>query len=232
MRHQLGAYLDELAYDDDTKVVLLRGEGGVFSTGADMNNAYAWYGDGASKDGATSAGPSQRRRLLTDRQTFDFYQFFLGYPKVTVAEVVGLRARRRLRAGAHGRHRRRGRRHADRDARHPLPRPGARLAPPLLPPPRPGARPPPAAHRRHHQGRRGRPPRRLHRGRRARRRRGPRRLVRREGARACRPTASCMAKEAFRLVEQLQAYRARRCSARCSTPTAPTSSSTRASSTS
>ena len=43
---QLGAYLDELAYDDAIKVVLLRGEGGVFSTGADMNNAYAWYGDG------------------------------------------------------------------------------------------------------------------------------------------------------------------------------------------
>ena len=45
MRQQLGAYLDELAYDDDIKVVILRGEGGVFSTGADMDNAYAWYGD-------------------------------------------------------------------------------------------------------------------------------------------------------------------------------------------
>ena len=85
MRRQLGAFLEELAYDDDVKVVLLRGEGGVFTTGADMNNAYDWYGD-AAKAGRR---PSQRRRLLTDRQTFDFYHFFLGYPKVTVAEVSG-----------------------------------------------------------------------------------------------------------------------------------------------
>jgi enoyl-CoA hydratase/carnithine racemase len=106
MREQMGEYLEELAYDDDIKVVIVRGEGGVFSTGADMNNAYAWYSDGA---GSTTNGngngngagagakpvpaskrrPSQRRRLLTDRKTFDFYHFFLGYPKATVAEVSG-----------------------------------------------------------------------------------------------------------------------------------------------
>ncbi len=102
MREQLGAFLDELAYDDAIKVVILRGEGGVFSTGADMNNAYEWYGDGAKAasggdgNGAPGNGsaararrPSQRRRLLTDRKTFDFYHFFLGYPKATVAEVSG-----------------------------------------------------------------------------------------------------------------------------------------------
>jgi enoyl-CoA hydratase len=102
MREQLGVYLDELAYDDAIKVVILRGEGGVFSTGADMNNAYAWYGDGTKtrdesdasmsangKAAAKSRRPSQRRRLLTDRKTFDFYHFFLGYPKATVAEVSG-----------------------------------------------------------------------------------------------------------------------------------------------
>jgi enoyl-CoA hydratase len=96
MRRQLAAHLEELAYDDTTKVVVLRGDGGVFSTGADMNNAYAWYGDGAkaAEGGNGSTGkkprrPSQRRRLLVDRQTFDFYQFLLGYPKVTVAEVEG-----------------------------------------------------------------------------------------------------------------------------------------------
>jgi enoyl-CoA hydratase/carnithine racemase len=88
MRRQLGSYLEDLAYDDAVKVVLLRGEGGVFSTGADMNNAYAWYGEG-TKPAEAKRRPSQRRRLLTDRQTFDFYQFFLGYPKVTVAEVSG-----------------------------------------------------------------------------------------------------------------------------------------------
>jgi enoyl-CoA hydratase/carnithine racemase len=88
MRLQLATHLDELAYDDDVKVVLLRGEGGVFSTGADMANAYDWYGDGAT-DPANRRRPSQRRRLLTDRRTFEFYHSFLGYPKVTVAEVSG-----------------------------------------------------------------------------------------------------------------------------------------------
>ena len=105
MRGQMAAYLDELAADDDVKVVLLRGADGVFSSGADMNNAYGWYGegtsDGAGADGAgaASAGaasaarrrrPSQRRRLTVDRQSFSFYHEFLGYPKATVAEVRGL----------------------------------------------------------------------------------------------------------------------------------------------
>lgn len=100
MRGQLDAYLDELAYDDEIKVVLLRGEGGVFSTGADMNNAYAWYGEGAgnigntgntakSDNGKRPRRPSQRRRLAVDRQTFSFYHNFMGYPKATVAEVQG-----------------------------------------------------------------------------------------------------------------------------------------------
>jgi enoyl-CoA hydratase/carnithine racemase len=86
----MGAHLDDFADDDDIKVVLLRGEGGVFSTGADMGNAYAWYGKGAEKtSGNDSRRPSQRRRLTVDRKTFDFYHNFLGYPKVTVAEVRG-----------------------------------------------------------------------------------------------------------------------------------------------
>jgi len=91
MREQLGAYLDELAVDDDIKVVLLRGEGGVFSTGADMANAYSWYGKDAAKgDGQRPPQrPSQRRRLSVDRKTFDFYHNFMGYPKVIVAAVRG-----------------------------------------------------------------------------------------------------------------------------------------------
>src|SRR5512139_1214739 len=91
MREQLGAYLDELALDDSIKVVLLRGSGGVFSTGADMGNAYSWYGKAAAgpSEGRRPQRPSQRRRLTVDRKTFDFYHGFLGYPKVIVAEVRG-----------------------------------------------------------------------------------------------------------------------------------------------
>lgn len=90
MRGQLATFLDQLASDDDIKVVLLRGEGGVFSAGADMRNAYAWYGNGGGDPPkASKRRPSQRRRLAVDRETFAFYHDFLGYPKATVAEVRG-----------------------------------------------------------------------------------------------------------------------------------------------
>jgi enoyl-CoA hydratase/carnithine racemase len=87
MRGEIGAYLQELADDDGVKVVLLRGEGGVFSSGADMGNAYAWYD--TNGNGERPQRPSQRRRLNVDRHAFDFYHEFLGFPKVTVAEVRG-----------------------------------------------------------------------------------------------------------------------------------------------
>ena len=118
MRRQLGTYLEELAYDDVIKVVILRGEGGVFSTGADMNNAYGWYGDGTrprptasepekASGPADRRRPSQRRRLTVDRKTFGFYHNFMGFPKVTVAEVAGFALGGRLRARADDRHLRR-----------------------------------------------------------------------------------------------------------------------------
>ncbi|BCO35146.1 enoyl-CoA hydratase/isomerase family protein [Mycobacterium heckeshornense] len=87
MRDGIARYLDHVAQDDDITVVLLRGAGGVFSTGADMNNAYGWYG----ADSTTSAKsrPSQRRRLTVDRKSFGFYHNFMGFPKVTVGEISG-----------------------------------------------------------------------------------------------------------------------------------------------
>jgi enoyl-CoA hydratase/carnithine racemase len=89
MREQLGRFLDECADDDDIKVVLLRGEGGIFSTGADMANAYSWYGSNGEAKNETRRRPSQRRRLAVDRKSFSFYHEFMGYPKATVAEVRG-----------------------------------------------------------------------------------------------------------------------------------------------
>ncbi|NED66984.1 enoyl-CoA hydratase/isomerase family protein, partial [Streptomyces sp. SID10244] len=93
MRDEVARCLDIVVDDDDITVVLLRGAEGVFSTGANMNNAYGWYGD--ERNGAGDAGrpaksrPSQRRRLIVDRKTFDFYHEFLGFPKVTVGEISG-----------------------------------------------------------------------------------------------------------------------------------------------
>jgi enoyl-CoA hydratase len=89
MRTQLGTFLDDVATDDGVKVVLLRGEGGVFSTGADMSKAYSWYESNGDTGTGRSRRPSQRRRLAVDRKSFSFYHELMGYPKVTVAEVRG-----------------------------------------------------------------------------------------------------------------------------------------------
>ncbi|OMC03273.1 enoyl-CoA hydratase [Mycobacterium sp. NS-7484] len=88
MRDELARHLDVAADDDDITVVLLRGAEGVFSTGADMNNAYGWYGDG-KKEEQEKSRPSQRRRLTVDRKSFGFYHNFMGFPKVTVGEISG-----------------------------------------------------------------------------------------------------------------------------------------------
>jgi enoyl-CoA hydratase len=87
MRDTVARYLDRVAEDDDITVVLLRGSEGVFSTGADMNNAYGWYGERDEKP--TRSRPSQRRRLTVDRKSFGFYHNLMGFPKVTVGEVSG-----------------------------------------------------------------------------------------------------------------------------------------------
>ena len=81
MRRRMSELLDDVAADDDIKVLILRGSQGVFSTGADMNNAYTWYDKGETRR------PSQRRRLGVDRQTFSFYEQYARFPKVTVAQI-------------------------------------------------------------------------------------------------------------------------------------------------
>lgn len=87
MRETVARYLDVVAEDDDITVVLLRGAEGVFSTGANMNNAYGWYGNQSGEQ--VKSRPSQRRRLTVDRKTFGFYHNFMGFPKVTVGEISG-----------------------------------------------------------------------------------------------------------------------------------------------
>jgi enoyl-CoA hydratase len=95
MREAVARCLDRVADDDDLTVVLLRGADGVFSTGADMNNAYGWYGERGSErlgDNETRSAkgrPSQRRRLTVDRKSFSFYHNLMGFPKVTVGEISG-----------------------------------------------------------------------------------------------------------------------------------------------
>lgn len=90
MRDAVARCLDRVAEDDDLVVVLLRGAEGVFSTGADMNNAYGWYGErGDAAQPPAKSRPSQRRRLTVDRKSFGFYHNLMGFPKVTVGEISG-----------------------------------------------------------------------------------------------------------------------------------------------
>src|SRR5688572_15157982 len=94
MREQMRELLNEIADDDDIKGLILPSAEGVFTTGADMANAYGWYGEKESKKEGGKEGrneeerrPSQRRRLAVDRVSFGFYHDFLYFPKVTVAQV-------------------------------------------------------------------------------------------------------------------------------------------------
>jgi enoyl-CoA hydratase/carnithine racemase len=96
MRETVARHLDVVAEDDDITVVLLRGAEGVFSTGANMNNAYGWYGDERLREersgeakASSKSRPSQRRRLTVDRKSFGFYHNLMGFPKVTVGEISG-----------------------------------------------------------------------------------------------------------------------------------------------
>lgn len=61
MRDEVARCLDRVAEDDDLTVVLMRGAEGVFSTGADMNNAYGWYGTRADDDTRRSGGSRRSR---------------------------------------------------------------------------------------------------------------------------------------------------------------------------
>lgn len=79
-----GELLDDVADDDKIKVVLLRGTGGVFTTGADLSYAYNWY-DTPGDD----RRPSQRRRLRVDRNSQRVFHDLNGFPKATVAQVEG-----------------------------------------------------------------------------------------------------------------------------------------------
>jgi len=84
MRRAIGAAMDDVANDDAIKVLLLRGSGSVFCTGADMRNAYSWY-----ETKGDDRRPSQRRKLAVDRESFSFYHDYIGYPKATVAQIEG-----------------------------------------------------------------------------------------------------------------------------------------------
>ncbi|WP_238015194.1 enoyl-CoA hydratase/isomerase family protein [Dactylosporangium sp. AC04546] len=80
--------LDDVAEDDDIKVVILSGAGENFTAGVDMNEVYGWYGPPNGADGKKRR-PSQRRRLVVDRRTSRVYDRVTYHPKVTITAIRG-----------------------------------------------------------------------------------------------------------------------------------------------
>jgi enoyl-CoA hydratase len=98
MYERIVACLDDVAEDDDIKVVILTGAGDNFTAGVDMTAVYDWYGspdkegqDGSDPNGsgARNRRPSQRRRLVVDRRTSAVYNRVIYHPKVTITAVRG-----------------------------------------------------------------------------------------------------------------------------------------------
>jgi enoyl-CoA hydratase/carnithine racemase len=88
MYERIVSCLDDVAEDDQIKVVILRGAGENFTAGVDMNEVYDWYGSPEGPDGKKRR-PSQRRRLVVDRRTSRVYDRVTYHPKVTVTAVQG-----------------------------------------------------------------------------------------------------------------------------------------------
>lgn len=90
MYDRIVSCLDDVAEDDQIKVVILRGAGENFTSGVDMAEVYDWYG---SPDATGGTGrkrrPSQRRRLVVDRKTSHVYTRVTYHPKVIITEIRG-----------------------------------------------------------------------------------------------------------------------------------------------
>ncbi|MFJ8025472.1 enoyl-CoA hydratase/isomerase family protein [Streptomyces sp. NPDC096311] len=91
MYERIVACLDDVAEDDDIKVVILRGTGENFTAGVDMNEVYDWYStpNDAGEVNGRKRRPSQRRRLVVDRRTSHVYNRVTYHPKVVIAEIRG-----------------------------------------------------------------------------------------------------------------------------------------------
>ncbi len=64
---RVGDLIREAEMDDDVKVIILKGEGPCFGTGADARELGHYIGYGKGTDKATKARPPQRKRILPDR---------------------------------------------------------------------------------------------------------------------------------------------------------------------
>ena len=77
-------------WDDDVKVIILKGAGAAFCCGFDLSEVGFMYGMKEPKHGETARRPSQRIRLLQDRyMQAEFMRHVLFCHKTTIAQVHG-----------------------------------------------------------------------------------------------------------------------------------------------
>jgi len=85
--------LHDAEYDDDIKVIILKGRGPSFCAGHDYNDAIRSYGLDPGNEPSDSAKsrrrPSQRSRLLRDRKLGMNYMAFQNSLKPVIAQVHG-----------------------------------------------------------------------------------------------------------------------------------------------
>ncbi|MEM2983443.1 MAG: enoyl-CoA hydratase/isomerase family protein [Candidatus Bathyarchaeia archaeon] len=79
--------LDEVADNDDLKVVIIKGAGRSFCAGHDLSRIYKVYGEQDREPGKRR--PSQKSRLKIDRKWLEGHQKLLLLPKITIAQVHG-----------------------------------------------------------------------------------------------------------------------------------------------
>jgi len=85
---QIAKLIQEAEEDDEVKVILFRGNGRAFCSGHDVGELGFMYGFGTGQPGERR--PSQRARLLRDREMIRFFGRSVAYClKATVAAVHG-----------------------------------------------------------------------------------------------------------------------------------------------
>ncbi len=85
----LVAALRDAEYDDDIKVIILKGNGPSFCAGHDYNDAVKSYGLELTPDGGKPRRPNQRTRLQRDRRLGMSYMAFQNSAKPVIAQVHG-----------------------------------------------------------------------------------------------------------------------------------------------
>ncbi len=87
----VGDYVREAEVDDRVKVIVFKGEGSCFGTGADGDELGFYIGYGAGGDKAGKKRPAQRQRMLPDRNMLgeSFMNPVTNCLKATICQVHG-----------------------------------------------------------------------------------------------------------------------------------------------